>query len=174
MTAKEMQLRQLLDEMNGAIDQVKKFNEILDNIKNGKPIDEVNFDRIYVQHESTEINDIVMLVAKTIESLFKVIYCILDKERLEFERDIMRYRNKVKMLLQWGPDGSQEAGYHRKEDLQYPYMEAVALYVDFAKPYPHRQFSIKVLPEKCPWNLNEIVEADIQELKQMLIDIGDK
>jgi len=169
MSEAELKLRETLEELNKLVDYVQKFNVVLQDIKDGKPIENVDFTEIYIQPESEDMHDILTIVSKLIESVIKTIYSLTDTDKREWSRETRRYRNQVNLCLNWKTHGSDEIGHHKKEDLQFPYMRAIGLYTETVKKYPTLNYGLQSLPDKCPWSLNELMELDFISLKDLMV-----
>jgi len=167
----EMKLRRALDGFHDLLIYVDRFNQILSDIKNGRDIDEIDFSAIYAKpklDELNEVSDIITIISKIIENILKIIYSpsrVLEKRWI---KDLDKYRNRAIGHLQWDVHGDKEIGHHSKEDLQFPYMNAIALYKEDMINHPGLYSRLKEIPGKCPWSLNELIELDIENLTLIL------
>lgn len=171
MDAREEKLQQSLDGFHELLVYLGRFNKILVEIKNGKNVDDIDFNRIYDKpklEEINEVNNILTIVSKAIETILKIIYAPSTVLEKRWTNDLNKYRGRALTQLKKDEGGEQEIGYHAKEDLQLPYMNAISLYKEEIVNHPGLYKGLKEVPGKCPWDLDEILSTDIDSLKDIL------
>lgn len=156
-----------------ALERVEIFEKELARIKRaiialaeGRTIDEyMDFDQSAFLEENAIQKDSYRALAHMIDRLMKIKYCTYYSVCETFEKEFEEYREKVRIHTGW--DWKIEDSYmiaFLLNELQDIYADGIGFYKSSAREHFDLQDMVDLLPEKCPWTLEELMENEIYEL----------
>ncbi len=165
------------EEYKKALEQIERYEKELARIKQaiialseGKPIDGY---MDFVTDTFLDENDVwrkaYAALAQMMDSLMEIKYCTYYSVTADLEKECEKCREKVRMYTGWGWHNEDAFLIERLTGkFQDIYEYGVRCYKRVAKEQLDLRDMISLLPAKCPWILEELMENDIYELLQKL------
>ncbi len=165
------------EEYKKALEQIERYEKELARIKQavialseGNPIGGyMDFDTDTFLEENDIWRKAYVVLARMMESLMKIKYCTYYSVTVDLEKECEKQRGKVKMYTGWGMHMEDTLLIERLTgEFQDIYEYGVQFYKRAAKEQLDLRDMVSLLPEECPWTLEELMENDIYELLSKL------
>lgn len=137
----------------------------------GTPLEQILDDVLFEENYSVRKDDCITEVGIIIEHLLKLKYCTNDRNHKVWINSIETHRGTLYGYVQWlTRKPVTRLIKYIEENLEESYITGINLYVRAAKKYPDLKDGLSKIPEECPWNLEELMDKDIDELLNILND----
>lgn len=165
------------EEYKKALEQIERYEKELARIKQavialseGKPIGGyMDFDTDTFLEENEIWRKAYVVLARMMESLMEIKYCTYYSVTVDLEKEREKQREKVKMCTGWGTYIEDMLLIERLTgEFQDIYEYGVQCYKRAAKEQLDLWDMVSLLPEECPWTLEELMEKENYELLQKL------
>jgi len=149
----------------------------IEAMKNGLQSDESvrdAYDEIFIESKS-EQRETKKHIARMVEHLLKLAYCdselTLRSNRRQWMNHFRSSRNELILLLEW----MENPGYtslirYAEKSINSAYSIGVTFYQNSSQMYPDLKDGVRLIPEKCPWSLKELMTNNVEELIKQLLN----
>ena len=163
---KFMEALERIDKLNN---ELRKIKNMIKCIQEGQEVLEDFDDEIFME-DSDGFVIASSNLSRMIEHLFKLKYSTST-------RFIRKWTNEIETTFRRIPQ--DRSGWYTKksktniikdlrEGMQDIYNYGITFYMKDAKKFDDLKDGIKLIPKKCPWTLDELMELDIDELLKKL------
>lgn len=156
--------------------ELARIKQAIINLSEGKLTSEyMNFDKSAFLEENEIRKKSYSALAHMMDGLMEIKYCTYYIVCEGLEKEFEEYREEVRINTGWGmgrKDTYMTA--YLLNDLQDIYEYGISWYKQSAKEHLDLRDMISLLPEKCPWTLEELMENEIYELTGKLPKRGRK
>lgn len=125
----------------------------------------MDFDQSAFLEENQVRRESYRTLTYMIDHLMEIKYCTYYSVRENLEKEFEEYREEVRINAGWGwkiEDPDMIA--FLLNELQNIYTDGIGFYKSSAREHFDLQNMVDLLPEKCPWTLEELMENEIYEL----------
>lgn len=160
-----------------ALEKIESYEKELDRIKQavialseGKPIDGfMEFDTDSFLEENDIWRKSYSALAHMMDRLMEIKYCTYYSVCEELEKECEEYREKIRTYTGWRMDIEDTLLIKRLiGEFQDIYEYGVQWYQRAAREHTDLRDMVSLLPEYCPWTLEELMEKENYELLQKL------
>lgn len=160
-----------------ALEKIESYEKELGRIKQavialseGKPIDGfMEFDTSSFLEENDIWRKSYSALAHMMERLMEIQYCTYYSVCEELEKECEEYREKIRAYTGWGMRIEDTLLIERLiGEFQDIYEYGVRWYKRAAREHTDLRDTVSLLPEKCPWTLEELMENERYELLDKL------
>lgn len=150
--------------------EIARIKQVILALSEGQPINEsMGFDAGVFLEENIIWRKSFSKLAHVMDRLMEIKYCTYDSVVEDLERECEEYREKVRMYTGWGLHIADPFLIERlEEELQDIYEYGIYWYERSAREHPDLRDMAGLLPEKCPWTLEELMESEGYELLDKL------
>ena len=165
------------EEYKKALEQIERYEKELARIKQavialseGKSIGGyMDFDTDIFLEENDIWRKAYAALAKMMDSLMEIKYCTYYSVTADLEKECEKQREIVRMYTGWGCHNEDALLIKRLTgEFQGIYEYGVQCYKRAAKRQLDLRDMVSLLPEECPWTLEELMEEENYELLQKL------
>ena len=168
--------RELLEKAERIEKGVRVLKEAVLKIINGEvpegtQLEQVMDDILFDESYSERKDDCITEMSIVIEHLLKLKYCTNSRNHKVWKNSIETHRGTLYGYLQWlSKNPTRRLIEYLENNIENAYITGVRLYNKAAKKYPDLEDGLKLIPEDCPWTLEELMENDIDDLLESLND----
>lgn len=166
------------EEYKKALEQIERYEKELARIKQavidlseGKSIGGyMDFDTDTFLDENDIWRKAYAALAQMMDRLMEIKYCTYYSVTADLEKECEKQREKVRMYTGWGWCSGEDALLIERltGKFQDIYEYGVQCYKRAAKSQLDLRDMVSLLPEECPWTLEELMENENYELLQKL------
>ena len=150
--------------------ELARIRQAIIALAEGRPAGEyMKFDTSAFPEENKIWSESYSALALMMDKLLEIKYCTYYLVIEDLEKECGKWREEARMHTRWGR--------HREntllieyllEELQDIYEYGIQWYKWEAKRHPDLRDMVGLLPEKCPWRVEELVEIEDSELLNKL------
>ena len=166
----EIEYKKALERVEILEKELSRIKQAIMALSEGKPISEyMNFDKSAFLEENETRRKAYSALMHMMDRLMEIKYCTYYIVRESMEKEFEEYREEVRICTGWGMriEDTYLTAYLLNE-LQDIYEYGISWYKRSAKEQLDLQDMVSLLPEKCPWTLEELMENEIYELMEKL------
>lgn len=165
--------REALERLDLMHEEMAKLRRALISIQDGTPFTEAFNDEFLEEILKSDEVRASYHVASEIEQLLEMKYCTNNRNYDNWVTSIDTHREEVIMLTSWLSRKNQYVYLinRLKEEMQDHYETGIELYKREMKKYQDLREGLTYIPEKCPWELDELMDDDIEDLLEKLPDM---
>lgn len=163
--------KKALEKIEGYEKELGRIKQAVIALSEGKSIDGfMEFDTDTFLEENDLWRKSYSALARMMDSLMEIKYCTYYSVCEDLEKECEEYREKVRTYTGWGMRVEDTLLIERLTgELQDIYEYGIKWYQRDAKEHTDLRDTVSLLPEKCPWTLEELMENERYELLNKLL-----
>lgn len=169
---RERELKACLDRLEYYTYEISGWNRALMAVQKGIPFREAVKEEVFVEEKMRQ-NRAFHALAIMIEHLLllKMKYYTNDRKHGNWGEEVRTGRLEAAYAIEWNKKERDTAlTEYLSGALQNIYEAGVKRYQKVCERYPDRADRSQVIPEHCPWSLEELVDSMVDELLKKLPD----
>lgn len=169
---RERELKACLARLEYCTDELSGWNRALMAVQKGMPFQEAVKEEVFVKEKMRQ-NRAFHALAIMIEHLLllKMKFYTEDRPHGNWGNTVRTSRSEAAVVTEWNKKERDTAlTEYLSGALQDIYEMGVKRYQKVSRHYPDRADRSQVIPEHCPWSLEELVDSTVDELLEHLPD----
>ena len=168
------ELKMLYERVDMLKDEIDKVERAIVSIQNGVPFTEAFNEEVYLEAKQEQKQSYSALM-RMIEHLLKIKYCTNNRNYDHWCGEVENHRNRVSDYILWGTK-KQDTNLKKylENNIQDVYEDGIKEYKKNAQKYSDlidiSKLIAKECPE-CPWDLEQLMDDDIEDLLARLPDM---
>lgn len=169
---KEKELKQYIDRLGYFTYEISRLNRALLVAQGGIPFEKAIKEEVFIEDRiirNRSWNALAIMIEHLL--LLKMKYYTNDRKYGNWGNTIRNYRLRVVDDIIWNKKERDTMLIdYLSDSLQDIYEAGVKRYQKVSEYYPNRANRSQVVPEHCPWSLEELINDTVEELLQKLPD----
>ena len=163
------EFKEALERLDLITEELSKMRRAIIASSEGKPFNEAFNEEIYLENRQDEDKSYSHL-CRMMEHLLKLKYCTNDRNHNLWINSVETHKSDVVDIIKWKSKKNKKTNYvkYLNTELQNIYEDSIEYYKDAAKKYPDLVDGIELIPEECPWTLEELMDESIDDLLEKL------
>ena len=172
----ETEYKRALERVKILEKELARIKQAIIDLSEGKPISEyMNFDKSAFLEENEIRTKSYNALAHMMGGLMEIKYCTYYIVCESLEKEVEEYREEVRINTGWGMRTEDTClTVYLLNELQDIYGYGINWYKQSAGEHLDLRDMVSLLPDKCPWTLEELMENEIYELTGKLPKRGKK